>query len=112
MPLNKTKGESIPELGPHFVVPVQDYSREPSFHKAIEAAQEMFRLSGARDRVDFGPDDVVAQIHPNAQPHPKLVFWFRWRTRGGIIDKTQMDDERFFHYAYDILRPVHEAGHA
>ena len=112
MPLDKTEGEPIPALGPHYVVPVQDYSREPAFKQACEWAKQKFKDSGARHEIEFGPDDVLAQVHPEAKPRPTLVFWFRCVTRGGILDKTHMSEERFVHYAYQIATVQHRPGHA
>jgi hypothetical protein len=114
MPLDKTAGEPIPALGPHYVVPVQDYSREPAFHQALDHAKQKFKDAGARHEIEFGPDDVLAQVHPDTKPHPTLVFWFRHVTRGGILDKTHMSEERFVHYAFQVktVQLHHEAGNA
>lgn len=119
MPLDKTNGEPIPALGPHQVVPVQDYSREPAFKQAMEWAKQKFKDAGARGHIEFGPDDVLAQVHSSPKPtadnpngRPLLVFLFRHMTRGGIIDKTHMSEERYVHYAYQIATATHKAGNA
>lgn len=112
MPLNKTEGEPIPSLGPHYVVPVQDFSREPAFKEAMAWAKSKFKDAGARHEIDFGPDDVLAQVHPETKPRPTLVFWFRHRTRGGIVNREEMDDERFVHYAFQIATVQHKPGSA
>ena len=127
MPLSLTEGEPIPSLGPHQVVPVQNYANEPAFRQACWHALQKFKDAGCRELQSlvippdhsladatkyFKTDEVLAQIHPLAQPKPKLVFWFCKRTRGGLVREHVKDDERYVWYSFDIAKATHPGGRA
>ena len=110
MPLNRTYGELIGNLGPDFhVMPLELYARMPEFSQACEHAAKKFKDAGAIESpIKFSSDDVVAQYYPNQKPTPLLVFLFCKKCKGGHDSedgprREAMPIERFVTYEYAVV---------
>jgi hypothetical protein len=103
MPLNKTAGEFIPELGPHdAIAPVSKWAGSPWFALALQHAADVFAtlegtVSGKWvddfskiERPTFQPEDILIQEYHAAG---KIVFWFQ---------HVIANEERFAHWTADI----------
>ena len=119
MPINRTDGELIGNLGPDYqVMPVELYANSAEFTAACEHAAEKFRDAGAIESpIRFNVDDVIAQYYPNHKPAPLLVFLFCKKCKGGHDrgDGPRREDmpiERFVTYEYKIIESLHAPGHA
>ena len=118
MPLNRTEGEIIGNLGGDFqVMPLEVYARTEEFAAACEHAKDKFKAAGAIESpVRFYPDDVTVQYYPRHKPAPKLVFLFCKKCKGGhdSADGPKREDmpvERFVAYEYSVL-PTMPGAHA
>ena len=80
MPLDRTKGEMIGDLGSsYYVAPFARWAETPLFAEAYHHAVEAFVASGAILPVKIMPDQVLIQEYHDTN---KVAFVFQARIRG------------------------------
>jgi hypothetical protein len=119
MPINRTEGEIIGNLGGDFeIMPVEIYAATDEFKQACEHAAAKFKDAGVIETpLRFHVDDVQAQYYPRAKPAPLLVFLFCKKCRGGHDSaegpkREDMPIERFVTYQFSVIDTPHAPGHA
>lgn len=91
MPLDKTKGEAVGDLGPDFIIaPLSKWMGTGLAEDAAKQAAVAFREAGALLPVAIAEDDVLVQEYPHLH---KVVFLFQRKIAGG---------ESFYIFAFDL----------